>query len=43
MTPIYYGPGQLAWIEPETEEERKWLEERVGMTAEECLIEWVEK
>lgn len=27
MKQVWYGPGDLAWEEPETEEERKQLEE----------------
>ena len=26
MKPVWFGPGDLAWMEPETEEEREQME-----------------
>lgn len=41
MTPVHFGPGELAWLDPETEEERQWLEGVPGeWTLDRVWNEW---
>lgn len=40
MKPVWYGQGDLAWLEPETDFEREWLEKARGETVEEFWQRW---
>lgn len=43
MTPVYFGPGEMAWLEPESEEERKFLMETKDWSLEKVWLEWKER
>lgn len=42
MKPIYFGPGEMAWLEPESEEEEEFLLRTKEWTLERVWLKWGE-